>query len=228
MSGGWGSLLGEVTALAMVVALSPFSVLPAIALVVHSERPRPTGVAFICGWLAGKAAITLLFVQVPRLLHGLQGTPPHWTAWLRVAAGLLFIAAGIWYWRKHRREPVASVDGPQWLDRIKRITPVGAAAAGASLTVVNPKVVLMCAAAGFAIGTAGLSTLGTTAAVTYFTLLAGSTAAVPILAYLVWSHRVDRLLERLRDWMQRRQVAITVVVLLILGVALLFNGIRAL
>ena len=228
MSGGWGSLLGEVTALAMVVALSPFSVLPAIALVVHSERPRPTGMAFICGWLAGKAAITLLFVQVPRLLHGLQGTPPHWTAWLRVAAGLLFIAAGIWYWRKHRREPVASVDAPQWLDRIKRITPVGAAGAGASLTVVNPKVVLMCAAAGFAIGTAGLSTLGTTAAVTYFTLLAGSTAAVPILAYLVWSHRVDRLLERLRDWMQRRQVAITVVVLLILGVALLFNGIRAL
>lgn len=228
MSGGWGSLLGEVTALAMVVALSPFSVLPAIALVVHSERPRPTGMAFICGWLAGKAAITLLFVQVPRLLHGLQGTPPHWTAWLRVAAGLLFVAAGIWYWRKHRREPVASVDAPQWLDRIKRITPVGAAAAGASLTVVNPKVVLMCAAAGFAIGTAGLSTLGTTAAVSYFTLLAGSTAAVPILAYLVWSHRVDRLLERLRDWMQRRQVAITVVVLLILGVALLFNGIHAL
>ena len=228
MSGGWGSLLGEVTALAMVVALSPFSVLPAIALVVHSERPRPTGMVFICGWLAGKAAITLLFVQVPRLLHGLQGTPPHWTAWLRVAAGLLFITAGIWYWRKHRREPVASVDAPQWLDRIKRITPVGAAAAGASLTVVNPKVVLMCAAAGFAIGTAGLSTLGTTAAVSYFTLLAGSTAAVPILAYLVWSHRVDRLLERLRDWMQRRQVAITVVVLLILGVALLFNGIHAL
>ena len=73
---------------------------------------------------------------------------------------------------------------------------MGAAAAGASLTVVNPKVVLMCAAAGFAIGTAGLSTLGTTAAVSYFTLLAGSTAAVPILAYLVWSHRVDRLLER--------------------------------
>ncbi len=86
----------------------------------------------------------------------------------------------------------------------------------------------MCTAAGFAIGTAGLSTLGTTAAVAYFTMLAGSTAAVPILAYMVWAHRVDRLLERLRDWMQRRQVAITVVVLLIVGVTLLFNGIRAL
>lgn len=227
MPGGWGALLGEITALALVVALSPFSVLPAIALVVHSDRPRRTGVAFICGWLAGKAAITLLFVQLPRLLHGLQGTPPHWTAWLRVAAGLLFIVAGGWYWGKHRREPTTSVDGPQWLDRIKRITPLGAAAVGAALTVVNPNVVLMCAAAGFAIGTAGLSTLGTTAAVAYFTMLAGSTAAVPILAYMVWAHRVDRLLERLRDWMQRRQVAVTVVVLLIVGVALLFNGIRA-
>ena len=228
MSAGWGSLLGEVTALAMVVALSPFSVLPAIALVVHSDRPRRTGVAFICGWLAGKAAITLLFVQVPRLLHGLQGTPPHWTAWLRVAAGVVLIAAGLWYRLQHTHAPATNVEGPQWLDRIKRITPAAAAASGGLLTVVNPKVVLMCAATGFAIGTAGLSTLGTAAAVAYFTLLAGSTAAVPILAYLVWSHRVDRMLERLRDWMQRRQVAITVIVLLILGVALLFNGIRAL
>jgi Sap, sulfolipid-1-addressing protein len=228
MPAGWGSLLGEVTALAMVVALSPFSVLPAIALVVHSDRPRRTGVAFTCGWLAGKAAITLLFVQIPRLLHGLQGTPPHRTAWMRVAAG------GSVHRRRHLvllEAPARTRDlrrGPQRLDLVKRITPAGAAAAGALLTVVNPKVVLNCAAAGFAIGTAGLSTLGTTAAATYFTLLAGSTAAVPILAYLVWSHRVDRMLERLRDWMRRRQLAITVVVLPMLGVALLFNGIRAL
>ena len=228
MSGGWGSLLGEVTALAMVVALSPFSVLPAIALVVHSERPRPTGLAFVCGWLTGKAAITVLFVQVPRLLHGLQGTPPHWTAW---AAGRrrtsahrgrhLVLAQAPARTRGIRRR--AAMAGPHQEDH-----PGGRRRRRRRLTVVNPKVVLMCAAAGFAIGTAGLSTLGTTAAVTYFTLLAGSTAAIPILAYLVWSHRVDRLLDRLRDWMQRRQVAITVVVLLTARRGLAVHGIRAL
>jgi hypothetical protein len=81
VSAGWGSLLGELTAFATVVALSPFSVIPAIALVVHSERPKPTGLAFIVGWLTGKAALTVLFVQAPRLLDGLDQPAPHWTAW---------------------------------------------------------------------------------------------------------------------------------------------------
>lgn len=217
-------MLGEITALAMVVAFSPFSVLPAIALVVHSARPRPTGLAFICGWLAGKAAITTLFVAVPRLLHGLHDGPQHWTAWLRVALGVVFIAGGLWYWRR----PSAAAATPGWVTRIKNITPAGAAAVGVSLTVVNPKVVLACAAAGFAIGTAALGAPATVGWVVYFTLLAGSTAALPILAYLVWSHRVDRALERFGNWMTRNQVAITVVVLELVGAGLLLTGLRAL
>ena len=140
-------MLGEITALAMVVALSPFTVLPAIALVVHSDRPRPTGLAFISGWLVAKAAITALFVGVPRLMGGLQGTPPHWTAWLRVAAGVAFILAALWYWRR----PGAAAAEATWVDRIKRITPAAAAFVGVALTFLNPKLVFACAAAGFAI-----------------------------------------------------------------------------
>jgi hypothetical protein len=223
VSAGWGSLLGELTAFATVVALSPFSVIPAIALVVHSERPKPTGLAFVAGWLTGKAALTVLFVQAPRLLDGLDEPAPHWTAWGRVAAGIVSIAAGIWYWFK----PPKAVRAPQWVTRIKRITPVGAAAVGVALTVVNVKVLLMCAAAGFAIGAAQLSALGAGAAVGYFTALAGSTAAIPILAYLVWSHRVDAQLERFGNWMQRRQGVITTVLLILIGIGLLYNGIDA-
>ena len=56
-----------------------------------------------------------------------------------------------------------------------------------ALTVVNVKVLLACAAAGLAIGAAHVGTLGTGVAVVYFTAIAGSTAAVPILAYVVWT-----------------------------------------
>jgi hypothetical protein len=216
-------LLGELTAFATVVALSPFSVIPAIALVVHSARPKPTGVAFVAGWLTGKAAITTLFVQAPRLLDGLDRPAPHWRSWVRIGAGILFIAAGIWYWRKPQR----TVDAPQWVSRINSITPAGAAAVGVALTVVNFKVLFMCAAAGFAIGAAQLSVLGASVAVVYFTALAGSTAALPILAYTVWTHQVDRQLERFKVWMQRRQALITAVLLVLIGVVLVYNGIRA-
>jgi hypothetical protein len=223
VSTGWGSLLGEVTAFATVVAFSPFSVIPAIALVVHSERPKPTGSAFIAGWLTGKAALTVLFLQAPRLLDGLDRPAPHWTALVRIVAGVLFIAAGIWYWFT----PPRPVGAPRWVRRVKMITPAGAAAVGVALTVVNVKVLLMCAAAGFAIGAAQLSGLGTGVAVVYFTALAGSTAAVPILAYLIWSHQVDHQLERFKNWLQRRQAVITAVLLALIGIVLLYNGIGA-
>ena len=217
-------MLGEITALAMVVALSPFTVLPAIALVVHSDRPRPTGLAFIAGWLVAKAAITTLFVGVPRLMHGLAGTPPHWTAWLRVAAGVAFILAALWYWRR----PGAAAAEATWVDRLEHITPAAAAFVGVALTFLNPKLVFACAAAGFAIGSANLGAPATGAAIAYFTLLGGSTAVLPVLAYMIWSHRVDAGLARFAEWVRRHQVAITVIALLLVGAALLASGLRAL
>ncbi|SBS71197.1 hypothetical protein MHPYR_100138 [uncultured Mycobacterium sp.] len=61
-------------------------------------------------------------------------------------------------------------------------------------------------------------------AVTYFRLVGGSTAAVPILGYAVWTHRIDRFLAAFHDWMQRRQRVLTLIVLVLLGVALVYSG----
>lgn len=110
---------------------------------------------------------------------------------------------------------------------LKRITPAGAAAVGVGLTVANFKVLLACAAARLAIGAARPSVLGASAAMVYFTAFAGSTAAVPILAYTVWTHQVARQLERFKAWMQRRQSEITATLLLLIGIGLLYSGISA-
>lgn len=221
---GWLALLGELTALAAVVALSPFTVIPAIALVVHSDRPRPVGLAFIAGWLVGKAAITVAFLQVPQLVSKLEGPAPSWTGWLRIVLGVAAVVAGVAYWRRSK----VTTENPRWVGRIKRITPLSAAVTGVALTVINVKVVAACAAAGYLIGSAPLNGAGVAAAVTFFTLAGGSTAAVPILGYAVWTHRIDRFLESFRDWMQRRQRVLTVLVLGLLGGALIYSGAGAL
>ena len=56
----------------------------------------------------------------------------------------------------------------------------------------------------------------------------GSTVIIPILAYMVAGERVDRQLERLSDWMQREHAVLTAVILVIVGILLLYTGIRAL
>jgi hypothetical protein len=221
---GWLPLLGELTALAAVVALSPFTVVPAVALVVHSDRPRPVGLAFITGWLVGKAAITVAFVQVPQLVHKLDGPTPSWTGWLRIGLGLLALVGGVIYWR--RSQP--SIESPRWAGHIKRIAPVSAAVTGVVLTVINIKVVAACAAAGYVIGSSPLNTGGIAGAIAFFTLVGGSTAAVPILGYAIWTHRIDRFLAVFRDWMQRRQRVFTLIVLGLLGGALVYSGANAL
>ena len=63
-------MLTELIPLALVVALSPLSIIPAV-LVLHTPRPRPTGLAFLAGWLIGLAALRAIFIEVSSLLGGL-------------------------------------------------------------------------------------------------------------------------------------------------------------
>ncbi|MGV0601179.1 GAP family protein, partial [Mycolicibacterium pulveris] len=64
------SVLTELIPLALVIALSPLSIIPAV-LVLHTPRPRPAGLAFLVGWLVGIAALTTVFLGVSSLLGGL-------------------------------------------------------------------------------------------------------------------------------------------------------------
>ena len=216
-------MLGELIPLALVVALSPLSIIPAVVLVLHTDHPRPTALAFMAGWLAGLAALTAVFVQVPHLVDGLDQPSPRWAPWVRIGIGLLLIvlAVGRWVTRNRATRP------PALLNRLSRVTPVGAAVTGFVLSVANPKVVVMNAAAGLIIGTAAVG-VGLWIAVAFYTLVAGSTVIGPILAYIVAGERVDRQLERFRDWMQRRHAVVTAAILFIVGVLLLYTGIRAL
>lgn len=223
MSGGWGPVLGALIPLALVVALSPLSIIPAVVLVLHSPHPRRTAPAFLLGWLAALAGVTAVFVELPRLLDGLRTQLPPWTAWVRIVLGVVSIVLAVWVWMKRKQ----SAHRPKWLETTKRITPTGAAAIGIGLVLANPKVLAMNAAAGLVIGTAELGVPAVWLAVAYYTALAGSTAAVPVLAHAVAAERVDRQLELARRWMERQQAVITAAILVLIGVVLVYTGISA-
>ena len=223
MSGGWAAF-GQLIPLALVVAMSPLTIIPAIVLVLQSDRARATGLAFMAGWLVGLAATTAVFVQVPRLLDGLNRPAPTWAAWVRIAVGIALVVFGIWRWLTRHR----ITKQPAWLNRLSRLTPAGTAAVGIGLILVNPKVLLVNAAAGLVIGTAGLGVAGAWLAVAYYTVIAGSTVLLPILAYAIAGQRVDHQLERIKRWMERQHAVLMAGFLGFVGVLLVYNGIRAL
>jgi threonine/homoserine/homoserine lactone efflux protein len=223
MSGSWAAVLGQLIPLALVVAMSPLTIIPAIALVLQSDRARATGLAFMFGWLVGLAATTAVFVQVPRLLDGLNRPAPTWAAWVRIAVGIALVAFGVWRWLTRHQV----TKQPAWLNRMSRLTPVGAGAIAVGLILVNPKVLVMNAAAGLVIGTASLAVPGVWVAVMYYTVIAGSSVLVPILAYAVAGERVDHQLERLKQWMERQHAVLMTGFLAVVGLLLVYTGIRA-
>lgn len=218
-----GIVLTELIPLALVVALSPLSVIPAV-LVLHTPRPRPTGLAFLAGWLTGLAVLTIAFLQVSSLLGGRENKPPGWASWLRVVVGAALIVLGLYRWFTRKK----SAHTPRWMQSLGKLTPLRALGAATALTVVNPKVLFICAAAGLAIGTAGGNSRDDWVAVAWFVAVAGSTVALPILAYAVSGDRLDGPLTRLKDWMDRQHATLVAGILVVIGLMVLYKGIHGL
>jgi threonine/homoserine/homoserine lactone efflux protein len=221
MAKSWGTVLTELIPLAMVITLSPLSIIPAV-LVVQTPRPRPAALMYLLGWVIGLAALTAVFVEVSGLIGPLD-KPPPWASWLRIVVGAALIVFGVFRWFGRR-----SAHMPGWMRQLTSVTPVRAGVLGVALAVVNPKVLFICAAAGLAIGTEGIGWSRAWLAVAYFVAIAASSVALPVLAFAVSGDRLDGALSALRDWMERHNAALMAAVFVVIGLLVLYKGIHAL
>jgi threonine/homoserine/homoserine lactone efflux protein len=209
--------------LGLVISLSPITIIPAV-LVLQTSRPRPNSLAFLGGWLLGLMVLTALSVLASRALGGLHKSPPAWASWLRVVLGSALILFGIYQWLTRHRHS----DPPRWMRSFANITPARAGLTGAVLTVVRPDVSLICVGAGLAIGSSGLGIAGHWVAAAFFVAVAVSSVAIPILAYLAAGDRLDDLLIRLKNWMEQNHAGLMAAVSAVIGLMVLYHGIRAL
>ncbi|MCB0947410.1 MAG: GAP family protein, partial [Mycobacterium sp.] len=96
MTSSLGSELTELIPLALVITLSPLSVIPGI-LMLHTPKPRPTAVAFLVGWAIGIGGLTAGFVAISNALDGLN-RQPTWAPHLRIVIGAALILFGLYRW----------------------------------------------------------------------------------------------------------------------------------
>ncbi len=223
VTGSWGSVLTTLIPLALVVAVSPLSVIPAV-LVLQAPHPRPTSLAFLGSWLLGLAALTAIFVASSDLLGDLHKKPPVWASWLRVVLGLALIAFGIYHWLTRH----SHTESPRWMKSFATLTPRRAALTGLALVVIRLEVLIMCALAGLAIGSSGLGVGADWILAAMFVVVAASSVAIPVLAYAAAGDRLDESMARFKDWMERNNAALLAAILVIIGLMVVYNGVHAL
>jgi threonine/homoserine/homoserine lactone efflux protein len=219
-------VIGDLLPLALGVAISPIPIIAAI-LMLLSAKAGGTSAGFLLGWVAGIAVATTAFTALAGAGFGGSGEPSAAVSWIKIAVGVLLILLAVRQWRG-RPKPGADAALPKWMSAIDTVTPVKAVGLGFLLSAVNPKNLLMCVAAGAAIGSGGLSGGEDVVAVAVFTVLAASTVAVPVLAYAAARDRLRGPLDELKEWLQTHNAAVMSVLLLVIGTVLIGKGIGGL
>ena len=215
-------VVGEVDSLALVVAASPFTIIPAI-LLLFTPLARATSASFLVGWVLALAACVAVFALLATVIEIAEGTPT-WASWGRVVLGLALIGLGVRQWlRRNVPKPA-----PAWMRSIESAGPGKAFVLALVLAIANPKILLLSAAAGLAIGAAELPDTGTAVAIAVFTAVGAVSVAVPVVLYAVLGDRVLGPLGRARDWLEANNALVMSIVILAIGLALVVKGVSAL
>ena len=219
-----GAVIGDILPLAVGIAISPIPIIAAI-LMLLSPKARSTSVGFLGGWVLGIAVAATVFTLLSSVLPEAgedAAKPVTAVIQLVLGAGLLVLALRQW---RSRPAPPEEPALPTWMAGIDTMTAGRALGLGFLLAAVNPKNLLLGAAAGVAVGSAGLDAGAVVVVLVVFTVIAAASVALPVVAYLVASDRMAAPLERLRAWLVHNNATVMAVLLLVIGVVLIGKGI---
>ncbi|WP_068275514.1 GAP family protein [Aldersonia kunmingensis] len=216
------SVIGELLPLAVGTALSPIPIIAAI-LILLAPNAKGVAVGFLFGWVIGIAVACSVFTLLSAVLPDEEGNSQPAHAWLYVGLGALLVIHAVRDWRS-RPAGDAEPTMPKWMSAIDSFTAGRGIGLGFALAAVNPKNLILGAAAGVAIGEGGLSSGDVVVVIVVFTLLASCSVAVPVIAYLLSPQRWAGPLQTLREWLTRHNTAVMTVLLLVIGAVLIGKG----
>lgn len=217
-------VIGDILPLALGVAVSPIPIIAAI-LMLLSPNVKGTSVGFLVGWLVGIIVAVTVFTLLSSIIPDQDPDASKPIAgWIKIILGALLLLLAVRQWRS-RPGPGEEPTMPKWMSAIDTMNAGRGLGLGFLLAAVNPKNLLLGAAAGVSIGTGGLTVGEQAVAILVFTLIAGVTVAGPVIAYLVASKRMAAPLESLRNWLVHNNATVMAVLLLVIGVAVIGKGI---
>ncbi len=220
-------VIGDILPLALGVAISPIPIIATI-LMLLAPKAGGTSAGFLLGWVIGIAAAATVFTVIAATA-GLSGAsePSSAASWFKIVLGALLLLLAGRQWRG-RPAPGETAALPKWMSAIDSFTLARAAALGFALAAINPKNLILSAAAGTAIGSSSLVNTTMAVAVAVFVVLAATTVAIPVIAYALAKERMRHPLDELKGWLQTNNAAVMAVLLLVMGVVVIGKGVSGL
>jgi threonine/homoserine/homoserine lactone efflux protein len=222
-----GQALGQLLPLAIGVALSPVPII-AVILMLFSGRARSNGPAFLLGWLIGIGAVSAVaLASADAASASTESEASNASSWVKLAFGVLLIIAALREWRA-RPADGEETTMPKWMKGIDAFTAPKALGLAALLGALNPKNLLLGAAAGTTIAQADVSSGERWGAWLIFVSLASLSVAIPVLYYLLGGESAQGRLDAWKRWLQQNNTAVMAVLLLVLGAVLVGQSIQTL
>jgi len=219
-----GQALGSILPLAVAIAIFPVPIIAAV-LFVGSERGRAKGTAFVLAWLAGLLAVGAIVLLLAGAADASEdGRPATWVDVVLLCLGLVLLALAVKQWRGR---PGAGEESPTpgWMRTLDDFTTAKAGGAGFALSALNPKNVLLVAAAATEIAEFGLPAGEQAAVLVVFVLIASVGVLAPLVLSIALGDRSQEPLDALRGWMARHNAVIMAVLFVLIGAKLIGDAI---
>jgi hypothetical protein len=202
------------------IAVNPVPVIAALVMPA-TRRPRASGVAYVAALMGVMAAFGAVVLS---LLQGLAssggGTSHEVFEWLWLAIGVGFLAAFTVILIR-RPAPGHEADEPSWMRRIEGMGPAGAALVGVML--VNYELELPALSD---ILDSGASRPHAFAALLVLVLVACSTPALTVGAYVAAPRLTGGALKAGKAWLTRYNRPILLLIFVAVGVFYTYKGVR--
>lgn len=215
--------ISEVLTFAVGVAISPVPII-AVTLMLFSQRARVNGPMFLLGWVLAVAVVSgVAYAVADQGDAATSSTAADTVAWGKILFGVLFVLLAARSW-KSRPAPGAEPEMPKWMAGVDTLNPPKAFGLGLLLGGVNPKNLMLAAAAGAGLAAIGLSTGDAVGSLIVFVVVASLTIAAPVLYYLIGGENAKARLNEIKDWLGVHNGAVMTVLFLVLGAKLIADG----
>ena len=218
-----GQGISEILTFAVGVAISPVPII-AVTLMLFSQRARVNGPVFLLGWVVALAIVSgVAYALADQGDAATDSTTSDAIAWGKIVFGVLFLLLAVRNWR-HRPAPGVQPEMPKWMSGIDALKPGKALGLGLLLAGVNPKNLMLAAAAGAGLAQLGLSTGDAVGSLIVFVAIGSLTIAGPVVYYLVGGEQAKARLDEMKDWLAVHNDAVMAVLFLVFGVNLIAKG----